>query len=105
MRMTCCGLVMSRSLSTYRGNMRLIIAVVTSGVCTRVSAPAQHGPQAQCTQSLRLRSPLSLTTMATPAAATPVVEEGKLLSESLSTVKIQVQQMRRYLVRLPATTD
>ena len=26
------------------------------------------------------------------------MEEGKLLSESLSTVKIQVQQMRRYLV-------
>ncbi|KAI0344207.1 vacuolar protein sorting-associated protein 35 [Trametopsis cervina] len=35
--------------------------------------------------------------MATPAAVPPVVEEGKLLSESLSTVKIQVQQMRRYL--------
>lgn len=38
--------------------------------------------------------------MATPVAGPPVVEEGKLLSESLSTVKIQVQQMRRYLVRL-----
>lgn len=36
--------------------------------------------------------------MATPAVQ-PVVEEGKMLSESLSTVKIQVQQMRRYLVR------
>ena len=38
--------------------------------------------------------------MATAATGPPVVEEGKLLSESLSTVKIQVQQMRRYLVRL-----
>lgn len=28
----------------------------------------------------------------------PVVEEGKLLSESLSTVKIQVGQMKRHLV-------
>ena len=37
--------------------------------------------------------------MASQAAGLPVVEEGKLLSESLSTVKIQVQQMRRYLVR------
>lgn len=36
--------------------------------------------------------------MATAATGPPVVEEGKLLSESLSTVKIQVQQMRRYLV-------
>ncbi|KAI0757552.1 vacuolar protein sorting-associated protein 35 [Daedaleopsis nitida] len=33
--------------------------------------------------------------MATPAA--PPAEEGKLLSESLSTVKIQVQQMKRHL--------
>ncbi len=42
--------------------------------------------------------------MATPAVAAPVVEEGKLLSESLSTVKIQVQQMRRYLVRYSSIT-
>ncbi|KAF7797675.1 hypothetical protein EIP86_008875 [Pleurotus ostreatoroseus] len=35
--------------------------------------------------------------MATAVTGPPVVEEGKLLSESLSTVKIQVQQMRRYL--------
>jgi vacuolar protein sorting-associated protein 35 len=28
----------------------------------------------------------------------PVPEEGKLLSEALSTVKIQVQQMKRHLV-------
>jgi len=27
-------------------------------------------------------------------------EEGKLLSEALNTVKIQVQQMKRYLVRI-----
>jgi hypothetical protein len=31
--------------------------------------------------------------------ATPKVEEGKMLSEALNTVKIQVQQMKRYLVR------
>jgi vacuolar protein sorting-associated protein 35 len=30
--------------------------------------------------------------------ALPAVEEGKLLSEALSTVKIQVQQMKRHLV-------
>lgn len=30
--------------------------------------------------------------------AQPVVEEGKLLSEAISTVKIQVQQMKRHLV-------
>jgi len=30
-----------------------------------------------------------------------VVEEAKLLSEALSTVKIQVQQMKRHLVCLP----
>jgi len=30
--------------------------------------------------------------------ALPVVEEGKLLSEALNTVKIQVQQMKRHLV-------
>ena len=30
-----------------------------------------------------------------------VLEEGKLLSEALSTVKIQVQQMKRHLVRHP----
>jgi vacuolar protein sorting-associated protein 35 len=35
------------------------------------------------------------TTTATP---TVVVEEGKLLSESLSIVKIQVGQMKRHLV-------
>ncbi|KAI0706228.1 vacuolar protein sorting-associated protein 35 [Cytidiella melzeri] len=35
--------------------------------------------------------------MTTAVAGPPVVEEGKMLSESLSTVKIQVQQMRRYL--------
>ncbi|GJE99767.1 vacuolar protein sorting-associated protein 35 [Phanerochaete sordida] len=35
--------------------------------------------------------------MAAPATGPPPVEEGKMLSESLSTVKIQVQQMRRYL--------
>ncbi len=29
----------------------------------------------------------------------PAPEEGKLLSEALSTVKIQVQQMKRHLVR------
>lgn len=34
------------------------------------------------------------------AAVTPLpAEEGKLLSESLATVKIQVQQMKRHLVR------
>ena len=32
-------------------------------------------------------------------AQTMVPEEGKLLSESLSTVKIQTQQMKRHLVR------
>ena len=42
---------------------------------------------------------------ATPATGPPVVEEGKLLSESLSTVKIQVQQMRRYLVRLSSKCE
>ena len=30
----------------------------------------------------------------------PAPEEGKMLSEALSTVKIQVQQMKRHLVRL-----
>jgi hypothetical protein len=30
--------------------------------------------------------------------ALPVVEEGKLLSEALNTVRIQVQQMKRHLV-------
>ena len=34
--------------------------------------------------------------------ATPVTEEGKLLSESLSTVKIQVQQVKRHLVSFAA---
>jgi vacuolar protein sorting-associated protein 35 len=33
-----------------------------------------------------------------------VMEEGKLLSEALSTVKIQVQQMKRHLVRHPLHT-
>ena len=33
-------------------------------------------------------------------AVVGVVGEGKMLSESLSTVKIQAQQMRRYLVRI-----
>lgn len=37
--------------------------------------------------------------MATDMA--PNVDEGKLLSESLSTVKIQVQQMKRHLVSTP----
>jgi hypothetical protein len=32
--------------------------------------------------------------------AQPPAEEGKLLSEALNTVKIQVQQMKRYLVRI-----
>jgi hypothetical protein len=31
--------------------------------------------------------------------AVPAMEEGKLLSEALNTVKIQVQQMKRHLVR------
>jgi len=34
-------------------------------------------------------------------AASPIVEEGKMLSEALNTVKIQVQQMKRNLVRKP----
>ena len=33
-----------------------------------------------------------------------VTEETKLLSEALSTVKIQVQQMKRHLVCLPIGT-
>jgi hypothetical protein len=33
-----------------------------------------------------------------------VMEEAKLLSEALSTVKIQVQQMKRHLVCLPIAT-
>ena len=37
--------------------------------------------------------------MSVAGPTTGPMEEGKLLSESLSTVKIQVQQMRRYLVR------
>jgi hypothetical protein len=32
------------------------------------------------------------------------LEEGKLLSEALSTVKIQVQQMKRHLVRIVTET-
>lgn len=32
-------------------------------------------------------------------AVVPPIEEGKLLSEALNTVKIQVQQMKRHLVR------
>ena len=35
--------------------------------------------------------------------ANPPGEEGKLLSEALNTVKVQVQQMKRYLVRLQLT--
>jgi hypothetical protein len=31
--------------------------------------------------------------------AVPVTEEGKMLGDALSTVKIQVQQMKRHLVR------
>lgn len=34
--------------------------------------------------------------------AAPIVEEAKLISEALSTVKIQVQQMKRHLVRAAA---
>ena len=34
--------------------------------------------------------------------ALQMLEEGKLLSEALNTVKIQVQQMKRYLVRCAA---
>lgn len=40
------------------------------------------------------------TTTTTTTTTAPVVEEGKLLSESLATVKIQVGQMKRHLVRL-----
>ena len=36
--------------------------------------------------------------MSVSGATVAPVEEGKLLSESLSTVKIQVQQMKRHLV-------
>jgi hypothetical protein len=32
-----------------------------------------------------------------------VTEEAKMLGEALNTVKIQVQQMKRHLVRLPFT--
>lgn len=39
------------------------------------------------------------TTTTTTTTPTTVVEEGKLLSESLATVKIQVGQMKRHLVR------
>lgn len=42
----------------------------------------------------------SQSTMAT-TPTTQVVEEGKLLSENLSTVKLQAAQMRRHLVRMP----
>jgi hypothetical protein len=37
-------------------------------------------------------------------APPPAVEEGKLLSDALSTVKIQVVQMKRHLVRMRAST-
>lgn len=40
-----------------------------------------------------------MATTATTTTTAPVVEEGKLLSESLATVKIQVGQMKRHLVR------
>ena len=43
--------------------------------------------------------------MSVSGATVAPVEEGKLLSESLSTVKIQVSQMKRHLVRvLPLNT-
>jgi len=38
------------------------------------------------------------------AASVPAQEEGKLLSEALSTVKVQVQQMKRHLVRPQSLT-
>jgi hypothetical protein len=37
--------------------------------------------------------------------AVPVMEEAKLLSEALNTVKIQVQQMKRHLVRVTAVSE
>ena len=42
---------------------------------------------------------MATTTTTTTTTTTPVVEEGKLLSESLATVKIQFGQMKRHLVR------
>jgi len=41
----------------------------------------------------------------TSTMAGPAPEEGKLLSEALSTVKIQVQQMKRHLVSDVVQTD
>lgn len=37
--------------------------------------------------------------------AAQLMDETKLLSEALGTVKIQVSQMKRYLVRIGAITD
>jgi hypothetical protein len=41
--------------------------------------------------------PTTLRILAMQAA--PAVEEGKMLGDALNTVKIQVQQMKRHLVR------
>ena len=40
-----------------------------------------------------------------PIMTTPAVEEGKMLSEALNTVKIQVQQMKRFLVCCSTARD
>lgn len=54
-------------------------------------------------QQLKLsRALAALASTTTTTMAVPIVEEAKLISEALSTVKIQVQQMKRHLVRMPA---
>ena len=51
-------------------------------------------------QQLKLsRALAALASTTTTTIVVPIVEEAKLISEALSTVKIQVHQMKRHLVR------
>lgn len=60
------------------------------------SLPPRQRPDALSSSSWAARYTFAIMSVAAPTV--PQVEEGKLLSESLSTVKIQVQQMKRHLV-------
>ncbi|KAJ3558756.1 hypothetical protein NM688_g732 [Phlebia brevispora] len=74
---------------------------VLQDCCREIVCERNRPPGTTKRASRRLTTLTTLLTatgiMTTTATVPPVVEEGKLLSESLSTVKIQVQQMRRYL--------
>ena len=105
----CAWVNQARLLPPPGGASRVHECRLYSISCNSCSCSTALHNQRFCSAGERVHEPVteptesglcsSQSTMAT-TTTTQVVEEGKLLSENLSTVKLQAAQMRRHLVRL-----